>query len=394
MDSEQQAVWIKRLAALDAESRTLELRNLGHAIADPDTANLNSQLDQCRELLVSKLLTQPSQIQLLRQRAVVADDYLNSRRIVGLYPLSALFVSLGIKRWHSSAEKQFDLPLTEVPVRGQLIRWGHTTDRKSPSPLAFAERDPLSIPSLTPTEQQQLFRRHTPVWEIDVVDDNDMIGTPHWRNGPVIDTTQATQYQLLSYTRYENLILVQLNYVIWFKSRPGNDIYAGQIDGLTWRVTLGPNGEPWLYDSIHNCGCYHHFFPTQYLQQRHGDDGAEPPLVPPQAPSPPLVVRLESRRHFIQRVYHDTGARPARPLAQEQYNLLRALPTLRGHHSLFGRYGLVAGSQRRERFILWPMGIRSPGAMRQWGRHPVAFVGRRHFDDPRLIQTLFQRVSP
>ena len=24
------------------------------------------------------------------------------------------------------------------------------------------------------------------------------------------------------------------------------------------------------------------------------------------------------------------------------------------------------------------MGIRSPGAMRQWGRHPTAFVGRRH----------------
>lgn len=27
-------------------------------------------------------------------------------------------------------------------------------------------------------------------------------------------------------------------------------------------VTLAPDGEPLLYDSIHRCGCYHKFFPT------------------------------------------------------------------------------------------------------------------------------------
>jgi hypothetical protein len=27
--------------------------------------------------------------------------------------------------------------------------------------------------------------------------------------------------------------------------------------------------------------------------------------------------------------------------------------------------------------------------MRQWGHHPTAFVGRRHFDDPYLIDRLF-----
>jgi hypothetical protein len=37
------------------------------------------------------------------------------------------------------------------------------------------------------------------------------------------------------------------------------------------------------------------------------------------------------------------------------------------------------------------MGITSPGAMRQWGRHPTAFVGRRHFDDARLIEQRFSR---
>jgi hypothetical protein len=42
-----------------------------------------------------------------------------------------------------------------------------------------------------------------------------------------------------------------------------------------------------------------------------------------------------------------------------------------------------------ERFILWPTGVVSPGAMRQWGRHAVAFVGERHFDDPDFMDRIF-----
>jgi hypothetical protein len=32
--------------------------------------------------------------------------------------------------------------------------------------------------------------------------------------------------------------------------------------------------------------------------------------------------------------------------------------------------------------------------MRQWGRHATAFVGRRHFDEPFLIERYFTRASP
>jgi hypothetical protein len=35
------------------------------------------------------------------------------------------------------------------------------------------------------------------------------------------------------------------------------------------------------------------------------------------------------------------------------------------------------------------MGIASAGAMRQWGRHATAFVGRRHFDDADLFEKRF-----
>ena len=45
--------------------------------------------------------------------------------------------------------------------------------------------------------------------------------------------------------------------------------------------------------------------------------------------------------------------------------------------------------KRLERFILWPTGVLSPGAMRQRGRHAVAFAGRRHLDDPFFMDRMF-----
>jgi hypothetical protein len=60
------------------------------------------------------------------------------------------------------------------------------------------------------------------------------------------------------------------------------------------------------------------------------------------------------------------------------------------HRSLFGPDGIVAGTERGERWYFWPMGTTEPGAMRQWGRHSTAFVGRRHFDDAHLIDRYFE----
>ncbi|MNN73055.1 hypothetical protein D3C81_1891420 [compost metagenome] len=68
---------------------------------------------------------------------------------------------------------------------------------------------------------------------------------------------------------------------------------------------------------------------------------------------------------------------------------LRQLPHPQGQHSLYDRRGLVPGTQRLERWLLWPSGVVSPGAMRQWGRHASAFVGQAHFDDPDLLGRYF-----
>jgi hypothetical protein len=74
-----------------------------------------------------------------------------------------------------------------------------------------------------------------------------------------------------------------------------------------------------------------------------------------------------------------------------RYDELRSLPHPGGAHaSAFGPQGLIAGTERLERFFFWPMGIASAGAMRQWGRHATAFVGRRHFDDADLLERRFE----
>ena len=62
--------------------------------------------------------------------------------------------------------------------------------------------------------------------------------------------------------------------------------------------------------------------------------------------------------------------------------------------SIFGPDGIVRGSERAERYWFWPMGIAEPGAMRQWGRHATAFVGRRHFDDADLFEKYFDMKKP
>lgn len=401
LTSGQFAAWVDHLADLDADAREFELRNLS-AEGQPSSWQ-REPLQDCRQLLVENLLSDTESRQQLRAAVDVPDDYVTAWRVAGLYPLVAPFVSLGVDRWQDESRELFAMPPGALPVSGQLQRWS-SVSRPEKRTITIRQ-DPLGIPLPAPEQEQYLLRRHAPLWEVDVVDDNDLPGAAVWRAGPAIDTAQPTQYELVSYTRFGQHVLMQLNYVIWFRARPGDDIYAGRLDGLVWRVTLGPDGEPWLYDSIHNCGCYHTFIPSQQLRLR--DDLPtlyfEPPLAPQRAPEPPLVLRVNSGSHYLQRVY--TASAPELPgnaagstdrsklLQVENYDRLRSLPHGKGHRSLFSENALVDGTERGERFLLWPMGVRSAGAMRQWGHHPVAFVGRRHFDDARLIEALFQRAD-
>ncbi|MDN5753521.1 MAG: hypothetical protein L0H15_09600 [Nitrosospira sp.] len=414
--SAQWSAWVGHLAEVDAQARELELRNLSTPVASHSKDTLRNELNGCRERLVDADSRQPERRARLRSAARVPDDYVDWWQVLGLYPLTAPIVAAGISVWHDETRDTFATPLAALPVAGRLVRWApppsaprapasssspsspdNPLDTRQVSKILRHSVDPLGIPLPTDTDLDRLFDTFAPIWEVDVVDENDRIGMLQWRNGPVVDVTRPTLYRKVSHTRFGDQVLLQLNYIVWFPARPGAGIYAGRLDGINWRVTLGPDGEPWLYDAIHNCGCYHQFFPSHRLRLRDDLPASyfEPPLLPQPAPEQrPLVLRIAHRTHFIQRLYHDESPPglspgPGQPMTWQEYDVLRSLPTDEGYRSMFGGYGLIAGTERSERFLLWPMGIRSPGAMRQWGRHPTAFVGRRHFDDAFLIESLF-----
>ena len=115
--------------------------------------------------------------------------------------------------------------------------------------------------------------------------------------------------------------------------------------------------------------------------------------MPRPHPGDKVVLRIETGTHYLQRVMlspqKDSPTAVVYRLQGE-----RALTTLQrrggGTRSAYGEDGLIAGSERGERWFFWPMGIESAGQMRQWGHHATAFVGRRHFDDPLLLDTYFK----
>jgi hypothetical protein len=265
---------------------------------------------------------------------------------------------------------------------------------------SFVQRDALGIPRYTLEALKALFAIHAPIWEVETKENYDHIGTPFWakKDELRINTNVHRTYTLLSFTRFKNKIMTQLNYIIWFPSRPKStswDIYGGQLDGITFRVTLNTDGTPLLYETIHNCGCYYKAYPTEKLKPRTQIDYSEPPLI---FKAPPInirkeimVVAMKSQAHYVQHLYVQPRQKQSEKVyAFKGYHQLLSLPLPgAGKRSMFRQDGIVHGTQRLERFILWPSGVSSPGAMRQWGRQAVTLLGKRHFDDPFYLEGIF-----
>jgi len=404
------SVWVDRMQALDQDARKYEIANLpSSAVAALDSVNhktgLYSKVVTCGDLLKTADFQNVKHQEELRKNVSVPDDYIAFRRVLGIYPITSLFVSHGVSNWHAEAQKRFTL---EPPVNWQTIRYvqGQKIDISSLRQIVMpTRRDALGIPVHSPEERKALFRMHAPVWEIQLQGDFDRIGAPIWTGQGILDinTDQPLTYTMLSFTRFGKKILTQLNYIIWFPSRPKEgalDIYGGLLDGLNYRVTLDHNEEPLIYETMHNCGCYYKAYPTNRLQVRENSDYAEPPLIF-KAPEVNLskdfmTVTMASRTHYVQHLY--LSSRELQPTmavySLADYNQLRSLLYSRDDRkSMFSQNSIAPGSERLERFILWPTGVLSPGAMRQWGRHAVAFVGKRHFDDPFFMDRMFRETD-
>jgi hypothetical protein len=400
---------VERMQDLDIEARRREAANLPVGGAESrgalDERLVLQRASGCSAVMREADLADPSARAAMLERAVVPDDYSSASRVLGLYALSRVPFGEGVRRHQDEVRASFVRELT-VPPGATLVRYAPPSAAAMPraavaAMLAQGAANPLGIPELREGELEQLFAAYAPTFEIEVAGDHDRFGALRWLRDsplPAVNAAELAVYRQPAWTRYQGRTLLQLVYTIWFPERPPEsdaDILAGKLDGVTWRVTLAPDGEPLLYDTMHPCGCYHMFFPTPRAEARPAPEGAiefmfSPQSLPRVAEGERPLVRIAARTHYVERVALVRGADSLVRYELRPADELRSLARLEGGRaSVFGPDGLIAGTERPERFLFWPMGIPSAGAMRQWGRHSTAFVGRRHFDDADLLEKRF-----
>lgn len=408
------AEWLEEMRQLDSTGKKLQSANLPASAMQqliskiPVEGSFEQALEHCGKRLNKFSLNNPEHKENLLVQAQVPDAYQSWKRFVGLYPLARYAASVGIERLHRKLDAGFKVPPAKLPRQGKLIRY--SPPHSNPLPLEHiaamlrsAYDNLLGIPHLTSLQLQQLLEHFAPVWEIDTRNDTDKIGAVGLDSDkqPQIDISQPAVYVAQGYARWRGRVVLQLIYQIWLPAREKTgmlDLYGGPLDSVIWRVTLSPEGTPIAFDSIHGCGCYYLLFPGQGYRAIPPKDGAEPVLSPKVIASISLghhlLLRLQSRTHYLQQtsLSDDTFEAATRSYVFHKLEQLRSLQMPNGtKRSLYGEDGIIDASERAERFLLWPYGVASPGAMRQWGTHAIAFIGRRHFDDPFLLDHLVDK---
>lgn len=367
----------------------------------PDTpADVKRALDECGEALVERQAALP------RLTGVTPEDHYQTwKRWVGLYPLTAIPFYMGVVNEHEYLqEKQREFANASPEETGRWTHYDRQTHSLGPGEaLALLGRqkpDALGIPVLSPATEEQLLDAFMPAVAIRhtsnglAANDRPLRLKADAAGAIIRDTSQPTIYTHISFGRYQEQITVQLNYSFWFKERRARqplDLLAGQFDGLTWRVHLSSSGTVLGYDQMHQCGCWYQFFPASGFSPQPTLPVTQEPFNIGRMlhPEQQFTLWLESNTHHLLGVLPARIQKSAEPLKVLPYAQLRALPSPDGqYYSPFNAQGLIPESRRPERFVFWPMGIPSPGGMRIHGTHAIAFIGQRHFDDPRILDEL------
>lgn len=362
----------------------------------------------CAEEPMRRLKAIPRFQWLPRHHGTIPPLYHIERKVLGVYPLWALPIGAAITRYKRQVTRSYRTPLTELAPMGELRRFAPPrasalppNRKKTGEILEGASNNPLGIPWMEKERLAELAALFAPVLEQDVTGDYDIPGTVVWDGDRIaVDVTAPAVYYYGTYALLRGRAVLQLNYVTWYTERPTRsavDIGAGRIHGITIRTTLTPEGEPVMVDVIHNCGCYHFFYPAPavFPSPRTGlfrEDAFVPQWLPNLEPSSRLTLRIASKNHLVERIRgEDDGKNSKTPYRLIPYEQLESLPRKFGEReSAFDPAGLVKGeTERLERFLLFAVGIPEIGSMRQRGNHGTALVGERLFDDPRLFEKFF-----
>jgi len=416
LDGTQARAWVDAMMELDRDGRLVEIENLpvadtrdllveARAAGFPELAP-SALLQGCSDALRERDFADGAALTRLRAAAVVPDDYDTWKRVVGLYEFTRVPFAAGVGKWQDETRATFATPVAELPVVGRLERYtieGPGVSRAAAKQMLAAARGANPLGIVNPADLEPLVAAYAPVFEVDTAADTDRVGRPTLDadGAPRVDAGRPAIFVRITQTRYGGATLTQLVYTVWFPARPlkgALDLLGGNLDAVIWRVTLADDGEPLVFDTIHGCGCYHLWFPTPRATLRPQAPSLDEialvaQTLPRIGPEDRMVVRIASGTHYVERVIVEPRSDPstAMPLPPASEDALRRLPMQTGgSRSLFGPDGIVAGSERGERWLFWPMGVREPGAMRQWGRHATAFSGRRHFDEARLVERYFE----
>jgi hypothetical protein len=411
-DENEREAWVRWMQRLDLQSRKKEISNLpditvlslgSKGTDQPDREGLFGQVGSCSSELLDHDQTRSDFYSTLEPLVKVPDEYSCLMRTVGLYPLIALPVAFLTEKSRKKIGSWFNAGPKDLPVDGRLIAFvpekrAFLSEKEVEAILEESEKNPLRIPLLDEAQEKKLAESFAPIFVQDVAASYDRIGRVRWEGDHLeIDPEKATVYYYFSYAFLKGKPILQINYVIWYSERAGErppSIEKGHLDGLTARISLNDQGRPFMWDVMMDCGCYHLFAPEKervegIISQPCQFDPFVPQWLPVIAPEKRMGIRIMSGWHQVQRLIAVEEASDSIPYELVPYHILEALPEGNRTKSIFDAKGIVRGSERVERFILFSMGIPSIGSMRQRGHHAIELIGRVLFDDPNLFDQSF-----
>jgi hypothetical protein len=411
-DQQEQAFVLEEMRRLDLQQRALETARLPQPVLREvvgtgtavDQVQLAATLDGCSAEFLAADQGRPDFFHQVSRGLELDRDYSLWLRGVGLYPLTSLVVDYVAQRAQAKMIDQLSGPA--LPA-AELVQYGPEVG-PAPAPVDPAalvrrgRRPPLLSLDLAGQDKDALARHFAPLLTMADGDAANRFGRlVRDAGGFTVDAQDAVVYYYFSHAFVQGIPALQITYAIWFAERtdPAPWFEHGRLDGLLFRVTLDWQGRPVFVDVAFQCGCYHFVLYADDLVRGPRDDGPGfQPYVGGIFPVPQGEKRLRftvnGGWHQITRV---EAAAP--PPTGATYRLLpyEELEAFRQGDeviSLFNSQGRVPGTNRLERFFLFPMGIPKVGAMRQRGRQPITLIGRAYFDDPHLFDRAFAYWLP